>query len=234
MVLSATPALKPRKTPMQSRSAATVVAIFEATIQVLLQHGFDRLTTTRVADRAGVSVGTLYQYFPNKNALLLAVLGRYLDAIASSIEHACGEQHGAALKDMMVAMCHAFIDAKTRRLDVSQALMRPATKLGGDALRRAAAQRVQAAVLARLGTTKDRTFGELRLPTLVVTTAAMGPVHDAMEHGATAQHLTALRQELVALCLGYLERISSPKTAPKNKNETKNKTTNHPTSTATG
>ena len=50
---------EPRKTPVQARSAVTVEAISEATIQVLLSQGSDRLTTTRVADRAGVSVGTL-------------------------------------------------------------------------------------------------------------------------------------------------------------------------------
>ena len=54
-------ALKPRKTPVQARSEATVAAIFAATIQVLLSDGERRLTTTRVAERAGVSVGTMYQ-----------------------------------------------------------------------------------------------------------------------------------------------------------------------------
>jgi len=59
--------LEPRKTPVQERSTVTVEAIYEATFQVLLTVGGpDRLTTTRVAERAGVSVGTLYQYFPNK------------------------------------------------------------------------------------------------------------------------------------------------------------------------
>jgi AcrR family transcriptional regulator len=56
---------EPRKTPVQARSTVTVQAISEATIQVLLSHGAERLTTTRVAERAGVSVGTLYQYYPN-------------------------------------------------------------------------------------------------------------------------------------------------------------------------
>ena len=66
-------AFEPRKTPVQARSTFTVEAISEATIQVLLSHGADRLTTSRVAARAGVSVGTLYQYYPNKRSLLFAV-----------------------------------------------------------------------------------------------------------------------------------------------------------------
>jgi AcrR family transcriptional regulator len=70
--------LEPRKTPPQTRSVATVEAIHDATIQVLPKSGADRLTTVHVAQRAGVSVGTLYQYFPNKQALLFAVLERHL------------------------------------------------------------------------------------------------------------------------------------------------------------
>lgn len=66
--------LKARKIPRQARSSATVTAIHEATFQVLLADGIGRLTTTRVAERAGVSVGTMYQYFPHKQALLYAVL----------------------------------------------------------------------------------------------------------------------------------------------------------------
>ena len=60
---------EPRKTPLQARSTASVEAIMQATIQVLLKDGKVKLTTTRIADRAGVSVGTLYQYFPNKQAI---------------------------------------------------------------------------------------------------------------------------------------------------------------------
>ncbi len=78
--------LEPRKTPVQARSTASVDAILEATIQVLLDVGKERLTTTKVALRAGVSVGTLYQYFPNKSALLQAVLERHLREVAEVVE----------------------------------------------------------------------------------------------------------------------------------------------------
>ena len=78
--------LEPRKSPVQARSAASVEAILEATIQVLLHVGKERLTTTRVALRAGVSVGTLYQYFPNKSALLRAILKRHLGTVAEVVE----------------------------------------------------------------------------------------------------------------------------------------------------
>src|SRR5579875_2701046 len=94
-------ALNPRKLPVQARSAASVDAILQATIQVLLRAGKERLTTTRVALRAGVSVGTLYQYFPNKSALLQAVLRRHFEAVAGSVEQACAQQHGQTLAVMI-------------------------------------------------------------------------------------------------------------------------------------
>ena len=83
--------LKPRKRPVQARSETTVAALFEASIQVLLAVGYRKLTTTRVAERAGVSVGTLYQYFPNRQALITSVIERYLEEIARKVELACEE-----------------------------------------------------------------------------------------------------------------------------------------------
>src|SRR5450432_105209 len=83
--------LEPRKSPVQARSTASVDAILEATVQVLLQVGKERLTTTRLALRAGVSVGTLYQYFPNKSALLQAVLKRHLSRVNEAVEAVCQE-----------------------------------------------------------------------------------------------------------------------------------------------
>ena len=62
-----------RRTPKQERARATVDAILEATAQLLVAEGTGRVSTNRIAKRAGVSVGTLYQYFPDKNAIIRAV-----------------------------------------------------------------------------------------------------------------------------------------------------------------
>src|SRR5690625_3838601 len=59
-----------RKQPQQARSSECVAAILEAAVQVLAKEGVQRFTTARVAERAGVSIGSLYQYFPNKAAIL--------------------------------------------------------------------------------------------------------------------------------------------------------------------
>jgi AcrR family transcriptional regulator len=114
--------LEPRKSPVQARSTASVDAILEATIQVLLHVGKERLTTTRVASRAGVSVGTLYQYFPNKSALLQAVLKRHLTQVTDAVELVCKQQKGGTPKQIVTALIIAFLEAKMRDVKTSVAL----------------------------------------------------------------------------------------------------------------
>lgn len=69
---------QPRKKPRQQRAAATWDAILEAAAQLFQRSGYAGTTTNKVAERAGVSIGSLYQYFPNKDALLVALAERHL------------------------------------------------------------------------------------------------------------------------------------------------------------
>lgn len=71
------PLTKPRKIASQQRSRATVDALIEATARILVKEGFDKASTNRIAEVAGVSVGSLYQYFPGKEALVAAVIERH-------------------------------------------------------------------------------------------------------------------------------------------------------------
>jgi AcrR family transcriptional regulator len=123
--------LDPRKLPVQARSVASVDAILEATIQVLLDVGKKRLTTTRVALRAGVSVGTLYQYFPNKSALLQAALKRHLDEVTRAVERVCQEQKAKTLSEMATALVSAFLDAKMKDASTSVALYSVSSDVDG-------------------------------------------------------------------------------------------------------
>jgi AcrR family transcriptional regulator len=74
-----------RKKPRQSRSEGTIEAIFEAAARILQAQGLDGFNTNAVANVAGVSIGTLYQYFPNKNAILIAMSLRELDKVSQTI-----------------------------------------------------------------------------------------------------------------------------------------------------
>jgi len=72
--------LAPRKAPRQSRSTATVACILEAATRILNRDGLAGFNTNRVAEVAGVSVGSVYQYFPNKDALLVALTKRHIES----------------------------------------------------------------------------------------------------------------------------------------------------------
>jgi AcrR family transcriptional regulator len=75
----------PRKRPRQARSKETVDALLEATARVLVKHGFDGLTTNSVASAAGVSIGSLYQYFPNKEALVAALIELHIERMNAMV-----------------------------------------------------------------------------------------------------------------------------------------------------
>src|SRR5512137_2136720 len=102
--------LEPRKPPVQGRSRATVAEILAAAIQVFETHGYAAGTTNRIAERAGVSIGTLYQYFPSKEAIAVAILERHIadtdHRLHEWVGHMVAEQHGlrAALHDYVTGM----------------------------------------------------------------------------------------------------------------------------------
>ena len=75
------PLTNPRKEASQERSRATVDALVDATARILVREGFDKASTNRIAEVAGVSVGSLYQYFPSKEALVAAVIERHQQEI---------------------------------------------------------------------------------------------------------------------------------------------------------
>ncbi len=75
----------PRKRPTQERSRDTVATILNATARILGKRGFDALTTNAVARAAGVSIGSLYQYFPNKEALVTALTEQHIEDMNTAI-----------------------------------------------------------------------------------------------------------------------------------------------------
>src|SRR5471032_3134277 len=78
----------PRKSPKQARSKATIDALLTATARILIKEGFDHASTNRIAEAAGVSVGSLYQYFPSKETLVAALIERHTGEMSAVIEGA--------------------------------------------------------------------------------------------------------------------------------------------------
>ncbi len=106
-----TPPTKPRKRPQQSRSHDTVEAILTAAARILVRDGYAGTSTNRIAELAGVSIGSLYEYFPNKVAILAALRqrqhDRMLSAMSATLTDALALPLGAAVRKTIEAMVEA-------------------------------------------------------------------------------------------------------------------------------
>ncbi len=203
--------LKPRKIPIQMRSTVTMEAIYDAAIQVLLKVGVKHITTTRVAERAGVSVGTLYQYHPNIQSLMAAVLERHLNYVVEVVTVACENHHHQPLDVMTKTMVNAFIASKTAHPDISKALHAVDSDLNcADIVKRAITKSVYA-VQAMLETATDYKIKDVSTVSTIILSAKIGLVRATLEAGATPQMIEKLRYHLILLCSGYLKQVAISK-----------------------
>lgn len=200
--------LEPRKTPVQARSAESVSAILEATIQVLLDVGKECLTTTRVAARAGVSVGTLYQYFPNKSALLQAVLKRHFGEITDAVEAVCHEQRGRSLSQMATALVTAFLAAKMKDVNTSLALYSVGGDVGAEKIVRQVGIRTSKAVAEMLETSHEQLTEDPRLIASMLQGTMAGVSRRLLESRSPEKEVETFRRELIVLACAYLNACS--------------------------
>ena len=204
-------ALEPRKSPVQARSTASVEAILKATIQVLLKFGKERLTTTRVAARAGVSVGTLYQYFPNKSALLRAALQRHMDEVVQAVETVCREQAGASLQTMATAIVTGFLEAKMKNVKASLALYAVSSDIDGARIAREAGLRANRSIVALLATASNKLTTDPELVAAMLQATMAGVSRRLLESSSPEADYETLRNELAFLASSYLRACSKPR-----------------------
>jgi AcrR family transcriptional regulator len=201
--------VEPRKLPVQARSAASVEAILEATIQVLLHVGKERLTTTRVALRAGVSVGTLYQYFPNKSALLQAALERHLIEVTEAVELVCKEQKGETLRQMVTALITTFLQAKMRDAKTSVALYSVSSDVDGVKIVQQMQTRADKAIVKMLATACEPLTADPQIVASMLQGTMVGVSRRILESGAPQEQLDILRRELIFMVCAYVDACSA-------------------------
>ena len=198
---------KPRKRPVQARSEATVSALFEASIQVLLGVGYRKFTTTRVAERAGVSVGSLYQYFPNRQALITAVIERYLEGLRATIEQRCRELCGHTLDRQITGLVDAAITAKWAHIEVSRALHEPLADIGGTELVTASAIKTAGVVAEVLRSCADASFRDVDRLSLLMVISCSALLQAAVTDETGALDRESVRTHMRAMVLGYLHEM---------------------------
>jgi AcrR family transcriptional regulator len=115
------PAISLRKSPKQARSSELVSIILQAATQVLAKEGASRFTTARVAEKAGVSIGSLYQYFPNKAAILFRLQSDEWQETSALLSNILGDHEKAPL-DRLRFLVQTFIRSECDEADMRIAL----------------------------------------------------------------------------------------------------------------
>jgi AcrR family transcriptional regulator len=194
----------PRKLPEQDRSRATVDAIVDAAARILVRHGYDAFTTNRVAEKAGVSIGSLYQYFPNKDALLGELMRRHTLAIEDGIEAMAERARGAPLAEVVRTAIEHNVRAHLidPELHVVLSDVPPLGKLDWEAaFTQRMVSRVRAAFEARRS---EITVQDLDLAVYIVTHMVEAVVHNAVTDRLQDLKSGALTDEVTRIVVGYL------------------------------
>ena len=198
----------PRKHPTQARAKATVDAIIAAASQVLIAFGYERTTTARVAQRAGVSVGSLYQYFPNKEALVAALIERHADELVAIIRDVLQCHSRATLGACVRAAIDATITAHRIDPRLHKILHEQVPRVG----KLGRAMRANADITHEIERSLRAHADELR-PALdpAIAATVIETALDAIAHKAVLERSTPLAgktaaDEAYALVMSYLTR----------------------------
>ncbi len=187
-----------RRTPRQARATETVGTILEAAAQVLEAGGLAAFTTNAVAERAGVSIGTLYQYFADKDAILRAVAEHELRATLARVATAMTEEHGASSEQRVRAIVHAIINAFSGRQRARKAVVQAVLSQGGGAI-------FQAPISGFIAANALDTLSEQQ--TFVVSRAILGVIRSAVVEEQRFLTSRSFEDEVVRLVLAYLGAV---------------------------
>lgn len=198
-------AANPRKHPEQDRSRATVGAIVQAAAHVLVKHGYEAFTTNRVAEKAGVSIGSLYQYFPNKDALLVELMKRHVTDIENTVVEMVDRAASAPLHELVQLAVDQNVKSHLIEPELHRVLSEEVPRLGNLDWKRDYTARVEARVRAAFEKRRNEiTVPDLDLAVYVVTRTVEAVVHNAVSQRPQDLRSGALAAEVSRLIVGYL------------------------------
>jgi AcrR family transcriptional regulator len=196
----------PRKRPKQERARETVEAILTATARILVHEGFEGASTNRIADEAGVSVGSLYQYFPNKESLVAALVERHVAEMLAVVEAALPRWRTAPLRRVVREMVETMLAAHAVDPKLHRVLVEQVPRIGS--LEQIADVERRFESLARAGLEARRR--ELRPKRLDLAAFVVVRTVEALTHAAVLDRPetlgdAALVDEVTELLARYLE-----------------------------
>ena len=203
------PLTKPRKHASQERSRATVDALVEATARILVREGFDKASTNRIAEVAGVSVGSLYQYFPGKEALVVAVIDRHNQDIMRVVRGALAEIASQPVEKGVRRLVAAAVEAHRIDPKLHRVLAEQIPRTGR--LENVEAFNRETHVLFRAyleGHSDELRMVDLELAAFVCGTSIEALTHTAVLHRSemlSDEAVATLIDETTRLVVGYLQ-----------------------------
>jgi AcrR family transcriptional regulator len=205
-------AFRPRRTPAQARSRATVAAILEAATRIFETRGYAATTTNLIAERAGVSVGSLYEYFPSKDAILVALTERHLEEVRRMLREAT--EPLAKTSSDLAAVVRAVVQATVKLHAMAPGLHRVLTEqsLRSPRARALATAAEQSAIRWWERYLRSQDHLSIRDPALtaaIVFGAIDSMTHKVVIHGDGTIPIDRYVDEVVALIVSYL--LSSPR-----------------------
>jgi AcrR family transcriptional regulator len=205
--VAARPRTKPlkikRRKPQRSNGRETVAAIFESTARILQSEGLAGLNTNRIAERAGVSIGALYGYFPNKQAILLAMARRELDLIRDRVTAALTDT-GSAEPDPARRAIRALIAGYNTRGRSRRILMETLFAHGGNEDMERPVYEVSDALAAHAPAIFPGGQAPSRMSLFILTRAVDGVIRTASYEGVAFLASREFEDELVRLVYGFL------------------------------
>jgi AcrR family transcriptional regulator len=193
--------LDARKQPTQRRSAATVEAILEAAARILETTGLPGYTTNAVAQRAGVSVGSLYQYFPNRDALTAALIERESATLLEGVDAAAS---APTCEAGLLGLVRAGVTHQMRRPALARVLDFEERRLPLDERDARVGERIHDALVRSLGLADAPRLSDPETAARDVFAIVHGMVDDAGERGET--DAAALEARVARAVIGYLWR----------------------------
>ena len=196
------PTVKPRKSPRQERARATVDAIVQATAYILRKKGYAELTTNGIAEKAGVNIASLYQYFPNKEAILAELLRRHAAEGRTKALKTVRASKGRSLATTVRRLVEGALAEHSVDPDLHRILTTEAMRLGLQRIETESDAAIEEESARWVATTKRRN-PELAL--WVAKTAVHAVIHVAyLERPEDAQKSAVLAEELTRLVVRYL------------------------------
>ncbi|GMP00813.1 TetR/AcrR family transcriptional regulator [Bradyrhizobium sp. TM239] len=207
-IVARQPPTKPRKNASQARSRATIDALVEATARILVREGFEKASTNRIAEIAGVSVGSLYQYFPSKEALVAAVIDRHNEEIMGIVRTALVEVADLPIDKAVRKLVTVAIDAHRINPKLHHVLAEQIPRTGQLKDVEAYNREIQTLVRAYLESRrKEMRKVDLDVATFICVSTIEAIAHNMVLHGAemlSEKTVRTLVDETTRLVVGYL------------------------------